>query len=264
MIDKKELLASAIEWAKHVGRIQLDYFRSDNLNIASKTNEHDIVTTADKECEAFLLNQIRTRYPHHAILGEETGEHEGSSGYRWIIDPLDGTTNFSEGLPVFAVSIGLQYDGKTIIGVVYAPYLNEMYTAIVNEGARCNGKRINVADKKRIDRAVLSTGFPVDKDHNPDNNLDNVARILPLVRGLRRQGSAAYDLCCTAAGYLDGYWEMNLSPWDVCAGSLIVTEAGGIVRSFRSDRHISIAAGTPAVFNQFFPLLSNCPPTKKK
>lgn len=264
MIDKEELLERAATWAKQAGKIQLGYFRSKALDIVAKSNEHDIVTAADKACEAYLLGQIGRQYPTHAILGEETGAHNGTSDYCWIIDPLDGTTNFSEGLPIFTVSIGIQHKGQTIAGVVYAPYLDEMFTAIIGKGAYCNEKRIGVSGKTRLDRAVLSTGFPVDKDCNPDNNLDNVARILPRIRGLRRQGSAAYDLCCTAAGYLDGYWEMNLSPWDVCAGELIVAEAGGVTRPFRNDRRISIAAGTPAIFDQFFPLLSSTLPIQEE
>ena len=256
----QELYRNAVAWAKHAGEIQLASFRKKNLGIETKSNEHDIVTFVDKSCESYLLSQIAEKYPSHAVLGEETGMHEKKSPFLWVIDPLDGTTNYSQGLPLFCVSIGLQYEGRTIIGVVYAPYLDELYTAVAGEGAYCNGKPIHVSEKCRLDRSVLCTGFPVDKDRNPDNNLDNVARILPLVRGLRRQGSAAYDLCCTAAGFLDGFWEMGLSPWDVCAGALIVNEAGGEVRSFRNDRKVAIAAGAPALLDLFFPLLANRPP----
>lgn len=257
----EQLYEDAVAWAKHAGEIQLASFRKSDLHIEVKTNEHDIVTVVDKACEKYLLSQIAEKYPSHAILGEETGMHEHKSPFLWVIDPLDGTTNYSQGLPIFCVSIGLQYQGKTIVGVVYAPYLNELYTAIAGAGAQCNGIPIHVSEKKRMEQAVLCTGFPVDKDRNPDNNLDNVSRILPRVRGLRRQGSAAYDLCCTAAGYLDGYWEMGISPWDVCAGSLIVTEAGGEIRLFRHDRKIAIAAGSKAILDLFFPLLADHPNT---
>ncbi len=258
-IDIEEMFQNAVAWAKHAGEIQLASFRKSELGIEVKTNEHDIVTFVDKSCEEYLLSQITEKYPSHAVLGEETGMHQKESPFLWVIDPLDGTTNYSQGLPVFCVSIGLQYRGETLFGVVYAPYLNELYTAVAGQGARCNGRAIHVSKKKRLEQSVLCTGFPVDKDRNPDNNLDNVTRILPLVRGLRRQGSAAYDLCCTAAGYLDGYWEMGISPWDVCAGTLIVTEAGGEVRPFRNDRKVAIAAGTPAILDLFFPLLANRP-----
>ena len=176
-----------------------------------------------------------------------------------VIDPLDGTTNYSQGLPIFTVSIGLQCKGETVLGVVYAPYLNELYEACKGKGAMLNGCSIHVSGKNDTQESVVSTGFPIDKDRNPDNNLDNLARILPMVRGVRRQGSAAFDLCCVAAGILDGYWEFNLHLWDVCAGILIVTEAGGTVRSFREDRNVSIVTGTPAIVEKLYPRLSDKP-----
>lgn len=242
-----ETLELAIEWAKGVGDIHLSYFRGNNLDIHTKSNVYDVVTRADKESEAYLIAKIQSYFPDHAILGEETGEHAGKDGYRWVLDPLDGTNNFSQGLPVFTVSIGLQYEGDTVLGVVYAPYFNELYTAVIGQGAFLNGKPIHVSDKRDLAHSVVGTGFPYDKDVNPDNNVPNLASILPHLRGMRRMGSAAYDLCCTAAGWLDGYWELSLSLWDMCAGALIVEEAGGVVVSFREDRGISIIAGNEVI-----------------
>lgn len=167
--------------------------------------------------------------------------------YLWVVDPLDGTNNYSQGLPVFCVSIGLQYRGETLLGVVYAPYLDELYTAIRGKGAFMNHVLIHVSDKTELDRSVLATGFPYDKGIHPVNNIDNLSRILPHLRGIRRMGSAAYDLCGVAAGFLDGYWELGLKLWDVCAGVLIVEEAGGHVEPFRDDRGIAILSGNPKI-----------------
>ena len=255
----EQMLAFARNCAKEAGKIQLSYFRGNHLHIETKFNMHDVVTVADKESERCIIGEIKRTYPEHAILGEESGMHAGDSEYCWVIDPLDGTTNYSQGLPIFTVSIGLQCKGETVLGVVYAPYLNELYEACKGKGAMLNGRSIHVSGKNDTQESVVSTGFPIDKDRNPDNNLDNLARILPMVRGARRQGSAAFDLCCVAAGILDGYWEFNLHLWDVCAGILIVTEAGGTVRSFREDRNVSIVAGTPAIVEQLYPRLSDKP-----
>lgn len=246
-LDLKKTLELAVCWAKAVGEIHLSYFRSNNLDIHTKSNVFDVVTRADKESEAFLIGEIGKVFPGHAILGEESGEHAGTSDYRWVLDPLDGTNNYSQGLPVYTVSIGLQYKQQTVLGVVYAPYLNELYTAIRGQGAFGNGKKIQVSGKTDLEHSVLGTGFPYDKDVNPDNNAANLAALLPHLRGVRRMGSAAYDLCCTAAGWLDGYWELALSAWDMCAGALIVEEAGGVVRHFREDRGISIIAGNAEI-----------------
>lgn len=240
-LDKIQEIATG--WAKEVGKIHLSYFRGTNLGIETKSNIYDVVTRADKQGEAFLLEQIQKLFPGHGILGEESGAHTGTGDYLWVLDPLDGTNNFSQGLPVFTVSIGLQYKGETVLGVVYAPYFNEMYTAVKGKGAYLNGEPIRVSGKSALEESVLGTGFPYDKDVNPDNNAANLASILPHLRGIRRMGSAAYDLACVAAGFLDGYWELALHSWDMCAGALLVEEAGGIVRSFREDRGISIMAG---------------------
>lgn len=245
--SKEQALERAIEWAKEVGKIHLSYFRGNNLGIQTKSNVYDVVTRVDKESEAFLLEKIQKYFPGHAVLGEESGEHAGTGDYCWVVDPLDGTNNFSQGLPIFTVSIGLQYKKETIVGVVYAPYFNELYTAIRGGGAHLNGKPVRVGQKPDLEHSVLGTGFPYDKDVNPDNNTDNVASILPHLRGLRRMGSAAYDLCCVAAGFLDGYWEFSLQPWDMCAGALIVEEAGGIIYHFRQNRNVSIIAGNKVI-----------------
>lgn len=252
----EEYLDFAVGMAREAGRIQLAYFRGDDLAMKTKSNVSDVVTRADRESEAFIVRSILERYPTHAILGEEGGARgDAASEWRWVVDPLDGTTNYSQGLPVFCVSIALQYRGETVVGVVYAPYLRELFTAVRGGGAWCrrgDGEpvRLHVSTKQRLDCSVVATGFPYDKSENPDNNSDNVARILPHVRDVRRMGAAAYDLSCVAAAMLDGFWELNLHEWDVCAASLLVIEAGGIVESLRADRGVSPVAGSAALVEQ--------------
>lgn len=255
IVDKHVFLRAAIEWAHEAGKIHLKYFRGNDLDMHTKSNLSDVVTRADKESEALILGRIAASFPGHSVLSEESGTHTGTADYRWVVDPLDGTNNYSQGLPVFTVSIGLQYKGETIVGVVYAPYLDELYTAVRGEGAFSDGKRLHVSEKRDLNISVLGTGFPYDKGTNPANNIDNLAAILPRLRGMRRMGSAAYDLSCVASGFLDGFWELNLSLWDICAGALIVEEAGGVVRSFREDRGISIIAANPVMADRIAELV---------
>lgn len=251
-----EFLEFAVQLAKGAGEIQLSYFRGNDLAIRTKSNVYDVVTRADRESEEYIVRAIMECYPDHAILGEEGGCRGNVAGdYRWVVDPLDGTTNYSQGLPLFTVSIALQYRGETIVGVVYAPYLRELFTAAKGGGAFMESalrtpERIRVSAKQTLDTSVIATGFPYDKDVNPDNNSDNVARIVPHVRDLRRLGSAAYDISCVAAGLLDGYWELALHEWDVCAAVLILQEAGGIVCDLREERGISIVAGNETIVGE--------------
>ena len=255
--DIKKLVDDAIAWTREAGEVQLKYFRSSHLNIRAKFNDSDIVTEADKASEQVIINNINRTYPQHAILSEEMGGNAIESDYRWIIDPLDGTTNFSNGLPLFSVSIAVEYRGEVIVGVVYAPYLDEMFHAVKGGGAWLNGKPIAPSGKESLSHSVVTTGFPVDKDITTDNNLDNVSRVLPRVRGMRRLGSAAIDLCYVAAGFLDGYWEMNLHTWDVAAGQLVVQEAGACYSHFRTDRNISVVAAPPLIFETLYSLLAS-------
>ncbi len=254
--EYSSMLLNALSWAREAGAIHKRYFRGNELDIKAKLNESDIVTAADKAAEKLLISHIRDTYPEHSILSEESGEQDHAPEYRWVIDPLDGTTNFSQGLPMFCVSIGLEHNGTTVLGVVYAAYLDELFHAIKGEGAFLNGQPIKASTKCDLGRCVVATGFPVDKDVNPDNNMDNVGRVLPHVRGMRRLGSAAMDLCYVAAGFLDGYWELNLHEWDVSAGLLILSEAGAEYTHFRSDRNISVMASSKGVHEQLLSMLS--------
>lgn len=262
MLNSDELLADCIRFAKEAGIIQLEYFRSDKLDIQAKFNESDVVTAADKASEKHIISRILQKYPTHAILSEESGASKNNDEYRWVIDPLDGTTNFSSGIPEFCVSIGIEHRGETIIGVVFAPYLGELFHAKKGGGAFLNGKPIKTGSGFDLHKSVVTTGFPVDKDRSNDNNLDNVAKILPLVRGLRRLGSAAVDISYVAAGYLDAYWELNLHEWDVCAALLIAEEAGAKFDFFRKDRNISVLVSKPGIFEEMLDLLSKEPNSK--
>ena len=248
MNNYNAILCHATEMAKRAGEIQLSLFRSKELNIATKQNDFDVVTTADKASEKAIVDMIHNTYPDHSILTEESGlTLHGNSGWEWVIDPLDGTTNYSSGLPWFNVSIGIKHNGQAVVGVVYAPRLGEMFTAVKGQGATLNGQPIAPSETPTLTKAVVATGFPYDKAVNPDNNLDNFKRSMPVVRGLRRLGSAALDICYVAAGFLDAYWEMNLNEWDVCAAMLIAHEAGAWAGRFRPDRNWSILASNPAL-----------------
>ena len=248
MTNYKAVLFDAVNMARQAGEIQLKLFRTKELIIATKQNDFDVVTTADKASERFIVDCINELYPDHSILTEESGlSLHGNHEWEWVIDPLDGTTNYSAGLPWFNVSIGIKHNGEAVAGVVYAPRLGELFTAVKGEGATLNGMPISASETPTLTKAVVSTGFPYDKAVNPDNNLDNFKRIMPVVRGLRRLGSAALDICYVAAGFLDAYWELNLNEWDVCAAMLIAHEAGAYAERFRPDRNWSILAANRAL-----------------
>ncbi len=256
MTDLNTFLSDAIAMARSAGEIQLDFFRSSYLNIETKVNDYDVVTSADKESEKLLMAVIQEKYPEHAIISEESAPEEEAREWRWVIDPLDGTTNFSQGLPVFSISIALEHFGEAVVGVVYAPYLGELFHAIKGSGAFLNGKPIRCSQKNKFSESVLATGIPYDKKTNPDNNVREVALIAPEVRGIRRLGSAAMDLSYVATGFLDGYWELNLNRWDIAAGKLIAEEAGAVVKSIRDNRKYSIMAAAPNIADELYRLLT--------
>lgn len=191
--------------------------------------EIDLVTEADHASEKFLINAITTHFPSHAILAEEEGKiGKAQSEYLWIIDPLDGTTNFAHRFPYFAVSIAVLEKGTPIIGVVYNPMTDEMFAAEHGCGAWLNDHRISVSQTAELKSSLLCTGFPYNM-HQPQNNIAHYSRLVKLTQGVLRVGSAALDLCQVACGRFDGFWEFWLKPWDMAAGALIVQEAGGVV-----------------------------------
>ncbi len=191
----------------------------------------DLVTKADRASEEFLVSRIRKQWPDHDLVGEEGSRNETGSDYRWYIDPLDGTTNFAHGYPVFCVSLGLDFKGERIAGVIYDPTRQEMFSAAQGSGATLNGNPIRVSKTPRLVESLVATGFPSHKRHkNP--NIHFYHQLTLRSHGVRRAGSAALDLCYVACGRYDGFWEFNLNPWDTAAGVLIVQEAGGTVTNF--------------------------------
>ncbi|CCK81066.1 inositol monophosphatase family protein [Desulfobacula toluolica] len=198
-------------------------------------NKKDLVTITDKRVEDFIVKKIRTKYPSHDVLGEETGKTNFSSDYLWIIDPIDGTTSFFHQQPFYSVSIALQYKGQTICGAVYAPRLDELFYADKDKGAFLNDCPINVSKTDRLINCVMATGFACLRANLKKNNLEYFNKIVPRLRDIRRYGSAAIDLCYVACGRLDGFWEMNLNIYDIAAGVFIVEQAGGKICDFKGE-----------------------------
>ncbi|MDR3592522.1 MAG: inositol monophosphatase family protein [Negativicutes bacterium] len=247
MINLLEVMESVKEIAQETGRLQRENLGRTDLQIATKKTDIDLVTEIDRKSEQLIVAFITKHYPEHGILAEESGRNAKESDFLWIIDPLDGTGNYIQGLPIFAVSIALQYKGETLLGAVYAPMTAQLFTAIRGQGAYLDNRRIFVSTKTKLIESVLATGFPCDIAENPVNNLSYFCEFALKTRAIRRLGAASYDLACVAAGQFDGYWELNLSPWDVAAASLLVEEAGGRIVNFREDRGISIIAGNDVI-----------------
>ena len=195
----------------------------------------DVVTEMDIKAEDMIMKTIKARFPEHGILTEESFEQKSGSEYRWIIDPLDGTTNYSHGFPIFCVSIALEREGEIILGVVFNPMLNELFTAEKGKGAYLNSKRIRVSGISELTKSLLATGFPYDVRTSPDNNISHFANLAVRAQAIRRAGSAALDMCYVACGRFDGFWELKLKPWDTAAAMLIIKEAGGIVTDFNGS-----------------------------
>jgi len=207
------------------------YFGTSTLSIRKK-GDKDLVTEADTASEAAIIDAIRERFPDHDILAEESGRRQDRSRFCWIIDPLDGTTNFSHGIDIFAVSIALAEDDDVIAGIVLNPVTGELFTATRNGGARKNGQSITVSATRRLDEALLVTGFPYNFPEIRPAVVKRFFNCLDAAQGVRRLGSAALDLCYVACGRFEGFWEQNLHPWDTAAGMLIAREAGATVTDF--------------------------------
>lgn len=233
--SSSDLLPIVSDLAYRAGEIVMRHFAAP-IPTTSKTSRIDIVTAADTEVEAFLVGELTRRFPTHHIVGEEGGGQgaaaEGAE-YHWFVDPIDGTVNFASKLPHFCISIALATaEREPLLGVVFDPTRRELFTAVRGGGACLNGRALRVTETAELADAVITSGFPYDKHTNPDNNLREWGAFLTRIRGERRLGSAALDLCYVAAGRLDGYWEKDLKPYDVMAGLLIVREAGGVVTDY--------------------------------
>src|SRR3990167_743675 len=244
-IELDNFLNTAIEAAKEAGRIQRERF-GENFKIEHK-GEINLVTEVDYQCEKAIIDIIKRDYPEHEILTEEAGSVKGlppshspltkggqmEGKYKWIIDPLDGTTNYAHSYPCFCASVGLEIDGEIVAGAVYNPMIDELFTSIKGEGAYLNGNRIRVSKIGDINKSLLATGFPYDIRESKENNLNHFCNFAVRAQAIRRPGSAVLDLCYLAAGRFDGFWELKLYPWDMAASSLIVKEAGGMITDFR-------------------------------
>ena len=227
--------------------------RVESLSITEKSR-NDFVSEVDKGAEKAIIDIIRKAYPNHSILAEESGNHKGTDDYEWIIDPLDGTTNFLYGFPQFAVSIAVRHKNRITQGVVYNPLSQELFSASRGNGAQLNDRRIRVTPRKSLEGALIGTGIPY-RDaqmHLMDDYLGMMKAIIPGTAGVRRPGSAALDLAFVAAGRLDGFWELDLNIWDIAAGVLLVEEAGGLVGDLNGGMDYlktgNVVAGNPKVF----------------
>lgn len=228
--DYREILDTALEAAAEAGAyLKATFGCKPNVEFKGRI---DLVTERDRQSQGKILRLIRARFPGHSILAEEELDEKKDEAALWLIDPLDGTTNYAHSLPAFCVSIAFFDQGQPQVGVVYAPIFGEMFQAIKGGGAFLNGKRIKVSAEKELGKSLLATGFPYDICESEVNNIDHFTRFLQKAQAIRRWGSAALDLCYTAAGRFDGFWELKLFPWDTAAGMLMVEEAGGTVSDF--------------------------------
>ena len=232
------MLNFAVETAREAGQILLEKF-GRKINIYKK-GDINLVTEADLASEKLIIEKIRSYYPKHAILAEESGEAamEGTSAWKWIIDPLDGTTNYAHGYPCFCVTIALEHDGEIVLGVTFDPTRDELFAAEKGSGATLNGRQIRVSETENLNDALLVTGFPYDTRER-ENFARHFTEFIYKSRGIRRDGSAAIDMAYVACGRFDGFWEEGLHAWDVAAGVLLVEEAGGRV-SYYDDSKFSI------------------------
>lgn len=249
------MLNIASRAARKAGELIIDALDRVNLLAIEEKGRNDFVTEVDRAAEKEIIYQIRKAYPDHAIQGEETGATEGAnSDYQWIIDPLDGTTNFIHGIPHFAISIACKHKGRVQHAVVFDPIKREEFTASKGDGAALNGKRIRVSTRRSLDGALIGTGIPFNGFalNHMKPYLEALHEIAGQTAGIRRPGAAALDLAYVAAGRFDGFWEMKLQEWDIAAGSLLVTEAGGLVSDFQGGNTYlnsgHIVCGTPKVF----------------
>ena len=226
------MIETAVEAARIGGKILLDAFGTLDQEQIRLKGMGDYVTELDNRSEHAIVSHIRNRFPDHSIIAEESNQDKRESPYCWLIDPLDGTANYVQGIPIFAVSIALLKNDEVLLGVVFCPCQKELFQAEKGKGAFLNGRKINVSPQTNMKRAMLGTGFPWKYKQNIDPYISVFKDLFTRSAGIRRMGAAAVDLAYTACGRLDGFWEMKLSPWDIGVGVLLVQEAGGVVTDF--------------------------------
>ena len=256
------MLNIAVKAARRAGRIINRATQDLDLLHVSRKAHNDFVSEVDSTAEDAIINVLLEAYPNHSILAEESGARgdPSKSDYQWIIDPLDGTTNFLHGFPQYAVSIALKHRGVLTQAVVYDPFGNELFTASRGRGAYLNDHRLRVSKRSQLSDCLIGTGFPFREFSHMNAYLSVLKDIMPKVAGIRRPGSAALDLAYVAAGRYDGFWELNLSPWDIAAGCLLITESGGLVGDLKgNDTHMQsghIVAGNPKIFGQLLQVIA--------
>lgn len=253
------MLTTAVKAARRAGGIISR--ASNNLDIikVSRKSWNDFVSEVDRAAEQAIIGVLLTAYPDHSILAEESGS-QGQSDFQWIIDPLDGTTNFLHGLPQYAVSIALRHKGIITQAVVYDPTRNDLFTASRGHGAYLNDRRIRVGKRIELADCLIGTGFPYKQFDHAEAYLGMFRDIMQKTAGIRRPGSAALDLAYTATGRYDGFWELGLRPWDIAAGALLITEAGGLIGDLRGEdgymQSSNVVAGSPKVFAQLLQIIA--------
>lgn len=251
------MLNIAIRAARRAGNLISNTIdQVDRLDVTEKAT-NDFVTQVDRQAEESIISVLHDAYPDHDILAEESGDtsgNKGNSDFQWIIDPLDGTTNFLHGFPQFAVSICLTHKGRMEHAVIYDPTRQELFTASRGAGAILNDRRLRVSARKSLNGALLGTGFPFKQQDDLDTYLATFKALFPTTAGIRRPGSAALDLAYVAAGRLDGFWEIGLKPWDMAAGALLIQEAGGLIGDFSGGNDYlqtgNVVAGNPKIFKE--------------
>jgi myo-inositol-1(or 4)-monophosphatase len=221
----------ALELAREAGALQRQRF-GEPRQIQTKSTAIDLVTDVDRACDALVRERVRAAFPDDGLLTEESVEHDGQSAWRWIVDPLDGTTNYAHGFPHFAISIAAEFEGRVQLGVIYDPIRDELFHAQRGAGSWRNGIPMRVSDAEKLERSLLATGFSYDVHSVENENLEYFARFIRRAQAVRRAGSAALDLAYVACGRFDGFWELSLHPWDVAAGLLMIEEAGGTASDF--------------------------------
>jgi myo-inositol-1(or 4)-monophosphatase len=247
--DLQQIAKIAVDLAIAAGDILREGREKGFGRVLTKSSDVDIVTEIDKASEQYISSALREQRPDDAVIGEEGTAFEGTSGVRWVVDPLDGTVNFTYGIPHYCVSIGVEADGVPVVGVVYNPATDQLYRAVVGSGASCNGEQLQVRNQTKLATALIATGFSYSSSRRA-LQADVLTRLAPHVRDIRRFGSAALDMCAVAAGTLDGYYELGTHPWDVTAGEVIASEAGARVSGFDGGRPVTdVIATEPAVYD---------------
>ena len=253
--DPSPLLELATDLARRAGALALS-MHSGLEGHDTKSTPTDVVTEADRACESLLVDGIRGARPDDGILGEEGASSEGTSGVKWVVDPIDGTVNYLYGLPQWAVSIGIEVDGEALVGVVFDAAKDELWTAVRGQGAQLDGRTLRCSAAEDLSQALVATGFGYDARRR-SVQAQHLARVLPVVRDLRRLGAGSLDLCSVAAGRVDAYYEQGLNPWDMSAGLLIATEAGARTGDLRGGPpgYRMVVASAPAVFDPLVEVL---------